>query len=177
MYRIYRSKIKILICMVMLITLVSVAQGEEKGDKSKKEKVVKDGSRVKLHYTLKVEGEIIDSSRDREPFVFQVGSNQVIPGFEKGIKGMKVGEKKSFKVLPKDGYGEVNKEAIQEVPKEKMPKGIELKPGMTLYVSGGGGYPMPVKVVEVKKDVVVIDFNHPLAGKTLNFDVEILEIF
>ena len=167
--------IKMLGCLILLIAFVSVAHGAEKD--TKKEQVVTDGSKVKLHYTLKVDGKVIDSSREREPFVFQMGSNQVIPGFEKGIKGMKVGEKKSFKVLPKDGYGEINKEAIQEVPKEKMPKGMEVKPGMTLYVSGGGGHPMPVKVVEVKKDVVVIDFNHPLAGKTLNFDVEILEIF
>jgi len=162
-------------CLVILFALVSVVQGAEKN--KKKEQVVTEGSKVKLHYTLKVDGKVIDSSRDREPFIFQVGSNQVIPGFENGIKGMKVGEKKSFKVPPKDGYGERRKEAIQEVSKDKMPKGIDVKPGMTLYASGPGGHPIPVKIVEVKKDVVVIDFNHPLAGKTLDFDVEILEIF
>jgi len=166
----------VLILCVIGLTAIATTSGASDTKEKKAEAVVTDGSKVKLHYTLRVDGKVIESSRGKEPFVFEVGSKQVIPGFEKAVKGMKVGEKKSFKVEPEDAYGQRRKEAIQEVPKERMPKGLEIKPGMTLYAQGPGGHPIPVKVVEVKKDRVVVDFNHPLAGKTLNFDVEILEI-
>ena len=90
--------------------------------------------------------------------------------------GMKVGEKKSFKVAPEEGYGIADPNAIQKVPKDQLPPEIAPKAGMMLTAQGKDGQSMPVKIVEVKDDVVVMDFNHPLAGKTLNFDVEIKEI-
>jgi FKBP-type peptidyl-prolyl cis-trans isomerase 2 len=89
---------------------------------------------------------------------------------------MKVGEKKSFEVSPEEGYGLEDPEAIQEVSKDKLPPDTKPEPGMTLYARDKNGRPMPVKIMEVKKDVVVMNFNHPLAGKTLKFEVEIIEI-
>jgi FKBP-type peptidyl-prolyl cis-trans isomerase SlyD len=138
--------------------------------------VVSEGKSVKVEYTLKVDGKVVDSSKGREPLEFKAGSHQVVPGFEKAVMGMKVGEKKSFKVSPEEGYGVINPKAIRDVPIKELPADITPKAGMTLYAQARNGQRFPVRVVEVKKDVVVMDFNHPLAGKTLDFDVEVLDI-
>jgi peptidylprolyl isomerase len=137
---------------------------------------VMNGSRVKAHYTLTVDGKVFDTSRGGEPFEFQVGSRQVVPGFEKGVIWMKVGEIKSFQVSPEEGYGLEDPNGIQTVSKAMLPPGLELKEGMTIPVAGAGGRRFQVRVVEVREDAVVINQNHPLAGKTLDFEVEILEI-
>jgi FKBP-type peptidyl-prolyl cis-trans isomerase 2 len=100
----------------------------------------------------------------------------VVPGFEKAVMGMKVGEKKSFKVKPEEGYGAENPKAIRDIPRKELPADVTPKAGMTLYAQAKNGQHFPVKIVEVKKDVVVMDFNHPLAGKTLNFDVQVIDI-
>lgn len=133
--------------------------------------------KIRVHYTLTVDGEIIDSSQGKEPFEFEVGRRQVIPGFERAVKGMKVGEKKTFKLGPKEGYGEEDPNAFHEVPTDKLPPDIKPKPGMTLYFKGPEGQPLPVRIMEVKKDTVMLNFNHPLAGKTLSFQVEVIDIF
>jgi len=138
--------------------------------------VVANGKSVKVNYTLTVDGKVVDSSKGRQPLEFKAGSHQMIPGFEKAVMGMKVGEKKSFKVKPEDGYGLVNPKAFRDVPKAQLPKDITPKAGMTLFAQGKDGQKIPVKIKEVKKDVVVMDFNHPLAGKTLSFDVQVMEI-
>jgi FKBP-type peptidyl-prolyl cis-trans isomerase SlyD len=138
--------------------------------------VVSDGKSVKVEYTLKVDGKEIDSSKGRQPLEFKVGSHQVVPGFEKAIMGMKVGAEKSFKVSPEEGYGAVNPKAVRDVPRKELPADLTPKAGMTLYAQAKNGQRFPVKIIEVKKDVVVMDFNHPLAGKTLNFDVKVLDI-
>jgi len=138
--------------------------------------VVTEGKTVKVDYTLEVDGKVMDSSKGRGPLEFKTGSGQMIPGFEKGVMGMKIGEKKSFKVSPEEGYGPGNPQAIREIPKNQLPPEIKPEAGMTLYAQAPDGRQVPVEVREVKDDVVVMNFNHPLAGKTLNFDVEILEI-
>jgi FKBP-type peptidyl-prolyl cis-trans isomerase 2 len=138
--------------------------------------VVSEGKSVKVQYTLKVDGKVVDSSVGREPLQFTAGSHQIIPGFEKAVMGMKVGQKKSFSVSPAEGYGPEDPKAIKSVPKNQIPPDIKPKAGMLLDTQGKNGQRVPVRVVKVKKDVVVINFNHPLAGKTLNYDVEVLEI-
>jgi FKBP-type peptidyl-prolyl cis-trans isomerase 2 len=90
--------------------------------------------------------------------------------------GMKIGEKKSFKISPKEGYGLENPEGIKEIPKEQLPPDMKPEAGMMLSARGANGQTFPARIIEVKKDVVVMNFNHPLAGKILNFDVEIIEI-
>jgi FKBP-type peptidyl-prolyl cis-trans isomerase SlyD len=138
--------------------------------------MVADGNVVKLHYTLTVEGKVVDNTREREPFAFQAGSNQVIPGFEKALMGMKVGEKKSFQVSPDEGYGQEDPEGIDEIFLENLPPDLEPEVGMTLYATGEQGQPISGRITEVRQDSVVININHPFAGKTLDYDVEIVEI-
>ena len=138
--------------------------------------MVADGNVVKLHYTLTVEGKVVDNTREREPFMFLVGAEQVIPGFEKALKGMVVGEKKSFQISPDEGYGQENEEGIDEVFKENLPPDLEPVVGMTLYATGAQGQTIPGRITEVRQDSVVISINHPFAGKTLDYEVEIVEI-
>jgi FKBP-type peptidyl-prolyl cis-trans isomerase 2 len=161
--------------MTVLSVLPAPAKAAEKAKKGAAA-VIADGKSVKVNYTLTVDGKVVDSSKGRQPLEFKAGTHQMIPGFEKEVIGMKVGEKKSFKVKPEDGYGPVNPKAYREVPKKQLPAGVTPKAGMTLFAQGQNGQQIPVKIKEVKKDVVVIDFNHPLAGKTLNFDVEVVEV-
>jgi FKBP-type peptidyl-prolyl cis-trans isomerase 2 len=137
---------------------------------------IADGNIVKLHYTLTVEGKVVDNTREREPFMFLVGAEQVIPGFENAIKGMEVGEKKSFQVSPDEGYGQEDPEGIDEVFKENLTPDLEPEVGMKLYATGEQGQPISGRITEVRQDSVVININHPFAGKTLDYDVEIVEI-
>jgi FKBP-type peptidyl-prolyl cis-trans isomerase SlyD len=159
---------------IAVATVAAPAKAAEKPIKGTT--VVADGKTVKLNYTLTVDGKVVDSSKGRKPLEFTEGAHQLIPGFEKAVMGMKVGQKKSFTVNPEDGYGPVNPKAFREVPKKQLPAGITPKAGMTLYAQGKNGQKVPVTIKKVKKDSVLIDFNHPLAGKTLNFAVEVVEI-
>jgi len=139
-------------------------------------KVVKDGSEVSLQYTLSGEdGKLIESNKGKEPLKYTHGQKQIIPGLEKGLAGMKVGDEKRVKVKPEDAYGPVSKEAFQEFPKEKIPP-EGLKVGAVLTARGPQGQALPVRVHQIKEKTVVLDLNHPMAGKTLVFDVKVLDI-
>jgi len=143
---------------------------------AKDDRIVKDGTVVSLQYTLSGEdGKTIESNKGQEPMKYTQGERQIIPGLEKGIAGMKVGDEKRVKVKPDDGYGPVNEKAYHEVPKEKIPS-ESLKVGAVLVANGPEGQAMPVRVHQIKEKTVVIDMNHPMAGKTLLFDVKILDI-
>jgi len=137
----------------------------------------KKGDNVKVHYkgTL-TSGEQFDSSEGREPLTFTVGAGQMIKGFDEAIPGMSVGEKKTINISPENAYGEKNNEAIIEFPKENIPEGMKLEPGMKLQLQNQQGQPIPVTVTEIKDDVVVLDANHELAGKELVFDIELVDI-
>jgi FKBP-type peptidyl-prolyl cis-trans isomerase SlyD len=140
------------------------------------EKVVQNGSLVSLEYTLTGEdGKVIDSNKGKEPLKYTQGQNQIVPGLEKQMAGMKVGGEKKVHVKPEDAYGPVNKDAFQEFPKEKIPPD-GLKVGAVLMAKGPQGEPIPVRVHEIKEKTVVLDLNHPLAGKTLTFDIKVLDI-
>ena len=172
-----RSLMKILKAFFVLVGVFSLSLAVAVAPSAAaKAGVVADGKTVKVHYTLKVDGKVVDSSKDHGPIEFKAGAHQMIPGFEKAVMGMKAGEKKTFKVKPEDGYGPVNPQAFREVPKSQLPAGMTPKAGMTLSAQTASGQRVPVKIKEVKKDSVVIDMNHPLAGKTLNFEVEVLEV-
>ena len=143
---------------------------------TKDDKFVKDGAVISLQYTLSAEdGKTIESNKGQEPLKYTQGAKQIIPGLEKGIAGMKVGEEKRVKVKPEDGYGTVNDKAFQEFPKEKLPA-EGLKVGAVLVARGPEGQSVPVRVHQIKEKTVVMDMNHPMAGKTLVFDVKILDI-
>ena len=137
---------------------------------------IKNGDTVSVNYTCKLEdGTIFDSSlvEGREPLNAVLGQGQLISGFEKGLLEMSVGEKKTVEIEHTEAYGEIIKEMIIEVAKNQVPENIEV--GHMLQGNGPMG-PVNVKVVEIKDDVVIIDGNHPLAGKKLIFDLEVMGI-
>jgi FKBP-type peptidyl-prolyl cis-trans isomerase 2 len=138
---------------------------------------IQNGSRVKIHYTGKLDnGEIFDSSMQegREPLEFTVGEGQMIPGFESGLIGMILGEKKTITMEAESAYGEVRDDLLFEVPLTNVPPGVEV--GATLQAEFEQGVPVVFTVTEIKLDTVVLDGNHPLAGKNLTFDVEVVEL-
>jgi len=131
---------------------------------------INEGQIVSIEYTVRDGEKVVDSNVGGEPLVFMFGKGQIIPGLEAGIKEMNIGDKADVLVKAADAYGEYNPEATQEVPKEQF-AGIELQEGMTLYGQGADGSTVQVVVKEIKDDSVVVDFNHPLAGKDLMFTV------
>jgi FKBP-type peptidyl-prolyl cis-trans isomerase SlyD len=137
---------------------------------------VQEGSIVSIEYTLTDEdGKVIDSNVGKEPLTFVQGAGQIVGGLEKELQGLKTGEEKKVRVKPEDGYGMPNQQAFQEMPRESIPVEAQ-KPGVTLMAKAPDGRAIPIRVHEVKEKTVVVDFNHPLAGKTLNFDVKIKDI-
>jgi FKBP-type peptidyl-prolyl cis-trans isomerase 2 len=145
-------------------------------EKNKDSNVVKDGMVVSLQYTLSGEdGKPIESNKGKDPLKYTQGNHQIVPGLEKGLAGMKVGDEKRVKVTPEEGYGPVDPKGFQEFPKEKIPS-EGLKVGSVLMATGPQGQQVPVRVHEIKEKTVVLDLNHPMAGKTLVFDVKILDV-
>ena len=137
----------------------------------------KKGDKVKVHYHGKLNnGETFDSSTGREPLEFEVGSGAVIKGFDEGVSGMKVGEKKTINIPIEEAYGPYSDDMLIEFPKDRFPNDMELKEGMQLMMSNGSGQNIPVIINEVKGDTVILDANHPLAGEELIFDIELVEI-
>lgn len=130
---------------------------------------------VAIEYEVRDGGDVVDSNVGGAPLVFMFGRGQIIPGLEEGIKDMGVGEKGDVLVKAADAYGDYNPEATQDVPKEQF-AGIDLQEGMTLYGQGEGGSTVQVVVKEIKDDSVVVDFNHPMAGKDLMFSVTVSTI-
>ena len=138
---------------------------------------VKDNDKVKVHYTGKFkDGQVFDSSLEREPLEFEVGKGQMIPGFEKAVVGMEKGEKKEVNLSPDEAYGEKREELTQEINKDQLPEDLEPKVGMQLQSKTPDGKEFRVTVAEVKDEAIVIDANHPLAGKDLVFEIELVDI-
>ncbi len=138
---------------------------------------VKKGDKIKVHYHGKLtSGETFDSSAGREPLEFEVGSGMVIKGFDEGVTGMSVGEKKTINIPYDEAYGPRNPEMVIDMPKERFPTDMELELGMPLMMSDGQGQQFQVTIVEIKDASVMLDANHPLAGQDLIFDLELVEI-
>ena len=138
---------------------------------------VKSGDTVAIHYTgTLLDGTTFDSSEGREPLQFEVGSGQIIPGLDVALPGMEVGEKKVVKIASANAYGPLNPEMRQAVPREGIPADIPLEVGTQLQMQTPDGQAMPVMVVEVDEATVTLDANHPLAGKDLQFDIELVKI-
>jgi FKBP-type peptidyl-prolyl cis-trans isomerase 2 len=138
---------------------------------------VKENNTVKVNYTGKLsDGQVFDSSEGKEPLEFTLGKGQLIPGFEKGLIDMKVNEKKTITIAKDEAYGEINKDLIQEVKKTELPQDMTPEVGMGLVSKTPDGQEMNLRVIEVKEESIVIDGNHPLAGKDLIFDLEVVEI-
>ena len=138
---------------------------------------VKKGDKVKVHYHGKLTtGETFDSSEGREPLEFEVGSGMVIKGFDEGVTGMTVGEKKTVTIPVEDAYGAKNEDMMIDMPKDRFPEDMQVEVGMPLVMSDPNGQQFQVVVAEINEDSVTLDGNHPLAGKDLIFDLELVSI-
>lgn len=138
---------------------------------------VKIGDKIKVHYHGKLtSGETFDSSAGREPLHFEVGSGAVIKGFDDGVSGMAVGDKKTIQIPFMEAYGAHSPEMVIEMPKDRFPADMEITLGMPLHMSDGQGRQFQVTVLEIQETAVKLDANHPLAGKDLIFDLELVEI-
>jgi len=141
------------------------------------EAAAKPGDTVAIHYTGTLEdGSVFDSSDGRDPLEFEVGSGQIIPGLDSEIPGMNIGEKKTVVVEPEDAYGPVDPDAKQPVPRADIPDEIPLEVGLPLQVETPEGQAIQVTVAEITDETVVLDANHPLAGETLTFAIELVSI-
>ncbi|NNL54624.1 MAG: peptidylprolyl isomerase [Woeseia sp.] len=137
----------------------------------------KTGDSVRIHYTGTLEdGTEFDSSAEREPLEFKLGDGGIIPGFEKAVDGMAVGESKTVKIEPEDAYGPRHDQLVQAVPKSALPEEMEPSVGMQLQSEAPDGQSIMLVVTEVADETITVDGNHPLAGRTLNFDIELVEI-
>lgn len=139
------------------------------------EKAIQSGDTISVHYTGKVEnGDIFDSSSGRRPLTFTVGTGQIIRGFDEAVLGMAVGEAKSVTLAPEMAYGPRQVELIVDIPKDTVPEGMELEKGMMIELVDPQGNKIPAEVFEILDEVVKMDLNHFLAGKTLVFDIEVV---
>ena len=137
----------------------------------------KANDRVKIHYKGSLrDGTVFDSSLGKEPFIFIVGKGAVIPGFEKGVVGMKAGDKKTVTIQPEDAYGLHREDLCTVIARSRIPDNINLRPGMKLDVQSSRGASTRALVLDVTESFVTLDLNHPLAGKELVFDLELIEI-
>lgn len=137
----------------------------------------KSGDTVRVHYTGTLDdGSQFDSSQGKQPLEFAMGQGQLIAGFERAVADLGVGESCTITLAPEEGYGEVNPDMIQDVPRTMMPEGVELAAGMVLQGQADDGRVNNFTVVSFDEQTVKLDANHPLAGKKLTFDIELVEI-
>ncbi len=135
--------------------------------------VIADDVVVSLDYTLTVDGELVDASEENEPIEFLQGHQNIVPGLEKELYGMAVGDSREIVVAPHEGYGEIDPQAVMDIPRSEFPKDIDLQPGLELELQQPDGHVLHAVVTGVNSDSVTLDFNHPLAGKELTFRVTV----
>ena len=138
--------------------------------------VVADDVVVTLQYTLTISGETVDNADQDDPLIFLQGYRNIIPGLEKELYGMKIGESKLVSIKPQDGYGDVDPEAFMDVPRDEFPEDIPLEVGVELEVRDEDGETSSAVISEVKEDTIRLDFNHPLAGEQLDFEIMVLAL-
>jgi FKBP-type peptidyl-prolyl cis-trans isomerase SlyD len=161
---------------VLLAIPAAVLAGDSGQASPKSSAVVATGDQVSLEYTLSDEkGVQIQTNKGEAPLVYTQGKKEILPGLEKAVEGMHVGEEKDVKIPPEQAYGPVMKEKFQEVPKSSIPKEA-LKVGTPLRAQSPDGHTLLARVSEIKDKTVVVDLNHPLAGKTLAFHVKVLDV-
>jgi FKBP-type peptidyl-prolyl cis-trans isomerase 2 len=137
----------------------------------------KSGDKVSVHYTgTLASGDEFDSSAGGSPLVFVLGAGQMIPGFDRAVHGMEVGETKTFTVLAAEAYGPHRPEAVQELGRGEIPEDLELAPGVMLEAEDSHGHVIALKVLELTEETVTLDANHPLAGEDLTFAIELVKI-
>ncbi|MEA3251222.1 MAG: FKBP-type peptidyl-prolyl cis-trans isomerase [Pseudomonadota bacterium] len=136
-----------------------------------------EGMEVTLHFTLKLEdGTVVDSTRDKQPATFQVGDGNLPPGFETPLTGLTDGETGSYTISPEHAFGQHNPQNIQSLPRDSFDEESELEEGLVMSFADPAGGELPGVIAEIGDKRVEVDFNHPLAGRTLTFDVEVIEV-
>ena len=159
--------------LVALLAMLPVPAASQAADVKQ---TVTEGKNVSLEYTLTLDDKsVVESNVGKQPLTYTHGTRQIVPGLEKALEGLKVGDTKEVTVAPADAYGEKDPKALQEVQKKLIPPDA-LVVGTRLQGKTSDGHMVYPRVAEIKDDTVVLDFNHPLAGKTLHFDVKILDI-
>ena len=168
----YKLKQLLIFGFLSCVVIGSIAgKAQSQGDTA-----VSTGKQVSIEYTLKLEDEtVVDSNVGAEPLTFVQGSHNIIPGLESSLDGMKTGDSKQVTVKPENAYGPVNKDAVSEIKKDQIPQDA-LHVGAILQGQNPDGQVISARVVEIKEDTVLLDYNHPLAGKTLFFDVKIMNV-
>jgi FKBP-type peptidyl-prolyl cis-trans isomerase SlyD len=164
------------VCCSLLVASAMTTSAQAESQEGGSPMTVSEGKSISMEYTLTLENkEVLDSNVGGEPLTFTQGSHQIIPGLETALDGMKAGDSKQVTVAPEEGYGKIDPQAIQEVPIDQIPPDAR-KVGVQLQGKDGQGRVVHPTVTEIKEQVAVLDFNHPLAGKTLYFDVKILDV-
>lgn len=138
--------------------------------------MIEDGKTVKFDYVLTVDGEVVDTSEGKQPLEYVQGEGRIVPGLEKEMNGLSEGDKKTVVVDPAGGYGARDENAVRAIPKENFPEDMELNVGQMMQMQTQDGQVFPGTILEVKDNEVVLDFNHPLAGKELNFEVTVVSV-
>jgi len=142
-------------------------------------KTVSKGKVISLEYTLTLKhNEVVDTNVGKAPLIYRQGANEILPGVESAVEGMTVGQTKQVVVAPKDGYGQRDPDAFHEMPKEKLPEDIQVsrQVGTQLLGDGAAGHHVRPTLARIKDETVLLDFNHPLAGRTLFFDLKVLDV-
>ncbi len=151
-----------------LMTTATLAQAEDAA--------VSKGKKVVFDYTLTVDNQTVETTNGKKPLTYNHAEGMLIPGLEKELEGMKAGESKKVVVKPEEGYGAVNPQLVREFEKSKLPADLKPEKGMILEMQDPQGNAYPAMISEVKENTVMLDFNHPLAGKELVFDVKIVSV-
>lgn len=140
-------------------------------------KTIESGSTVEVHYTGTLSnGEVFDSSQGRDPLKVTIGQGQLIAGFENSLMGMVLNEKKTFTLAPEEAYGPRNDEAMRQFPRSDLPPDLEVQEGQMLALSTQDGQQIPARVAQLDDESIILDLNHPLAGQSLTFEVEVVAI-
>jgi FKBP-type peptidyl-prolyl cis-trans isomerase SlyD len=137
---------------------------------------IHNGSKVAFDYTLTVDGKVVDTSEGRAPLAYTQGDGKMVPGLARQMEGLKAGDERNIVVTPAEAYGEPDPSAMREVQLSRLPKDPKPEVGMLLQLQNRQGQVFPARIAEIKKDTAVIDLNHPLAGKTLNFRIKVVSV-
>jgi len=156
------------IAVVVCVVLAMVGRVEASG--------VEAGKKVKFDYKLTIDGQVIESSEGKQPIEYTHGEAQIIPGLSAALEGMNVGDNKTVTIEPDQGYGTVKQDAFKEVPKKNFPEDFKFEVGSVIELQSPDGGVFPGVISAIKEEAVVVNFNHPLAGKTLVFDISIVGI-
>jgi FKBP-type peptidyl-prolyl cis-trans isomerase 2 len=161
---------------ILALAACGGALAETAQDVDEEKIVIEEGRTVSIEYTLKLDdGTVADTNVGGDPLVYTQGNGQILPALEKNLEGMTTEDTRSVHLSAAEGYGEVNEELYREVPPEQIPEEAR-EIGQVLYGQGPNGQPFQVRVHEVREETIVLDFNHPLAGQALNFDIRIVAV-